>query len=105
MFGQHQQIYSKLVCPCGVRVGFFNPVLLELQATKFFLVEFGCCPDGETNAEGSSLEGCEDCSTSEFGCCPDQFTYATGLDGLGCDCAGKILYIYFFSPQGFSKSL
>ena len=52
--------------------------------------EFGCCPDGETNAEGSSLEGCEDCSTSEFGCCPDQFTYATGLDGLGCDCAGKI---------------
>ena len=64
-----------------------------MQATKFFLVEFGCCPDGETNAEGSSLEGCEDCSTSEFGCCPDQFTYATGLDGLGCDCAGKIFLI------------
>ena len=51
--------------------------------------EFGCCPDGETKAQGSNLEGCGDCSTTEFGCCPDNFTPASGADGQGCGCAGS----------------
>lgn len=38
--------------------------------------QFGCCPDGETQAEGPNLEGCGGCEASANGCCPDGFTPA-----------------------------
>merc|ERR1712223_1295743 len=64
--------------------------------------EFGCCPNGETQAQGSNLEGCDDCSTSEFGCCPDNFTPASGADGQECGCAGSL---YGCCPDGQTPAI
>ena len=35
---------------------------------------YGCCPDGNTVAQGPNLEGCEFNCSSEFGCCSDGLT-------------------------------
>uniref|UniRef100_A0A0K0FAQ1 Papilin (inferred by orthology to a D. melanogaster protein) n=1 Tax=Strongyloides venezuelensis TaxID=75913 RepID=A0A0K0FAQ1_STRVS len=46
--------------------------------------EFGCCPDGVTEATGKFNEGCSNCTVTEFGCCNDNVTIATGPNGKGC---------------------
>ena len=50
---------------------------------------YGCCPDGETYAQGYNFEGCPsdsgDCLTSAYGCCQDGYTPAFGPNGEGCD--------------------
>lgn len=37
---------------------------------------FGCCPDGQSTAQGEHFQGCDiinqdNCTASYFGCCPD----------------------------------
>ncbi|XP_054726012.1 papilin isoform X2 [Anastrepha obliqua] len=53
--------------------------------------EFGCCPDGVTEAKGKDFEGCEpaapdtrQCAQTPHGCCPDGRTAAAGPDYTGC---------------------
>ncbi|KAM9294417.1 papilin [Gastrophryne carolinensis] len=59
---------------------------------------FGCCPDGQTPAQGSNNEGCpgdrntradsqmpsDECRTSKYGCCFDNVNKASGPVGEGC---------------------
>lgn len=58
--------------------------------------EFGCCPDGKTEATGKDYKGCDivdekDCTKSHFGCCPDGKTSATGPENAGCaECHNEI---------------
>uniref|UniRef100_A0A1B0C4R9 Papilin n=1 Tax=Glossina palpalis gambiensis TaxID=67801 RepID=A0A1B0C4R9_9MUSC len=48
--------------------------------------EFGCCPDGQTNATGVNFAGCDkgDCRQSIYGCCRDGRTPALGPNDEGC---------------------
>lgn len=58
--------------------------------------EFGCCPDGKTEATGKDYRGCDildpkDCTKSFFGCCPDHKTSATDSNLGGCaECSNEI---------------
>lgn len=61
--------------------------------------EFGCCPDGKTEATGKDFKGCDsssiinqdDCTKSHFGCCPDNRTAATDSNQGGCsECGNEI---------------
>ena len=53
---------------------------------------YGCCPDGQSNAQGTGHFGCpvnddvilESCSFSEWGCCYDGLTPAIGPFKEGC---------------------
>ncbi|XP_036342960.1 LOW QUALITY PROTEIN: papilin-like [Rhagoletis pomonella] len=53
--------------------------------------EFGCCPDGTTEAKGKDFEGCEpaapdtrSCAQTPNGCCPDGRSAAAGPNYEGC---------------------
>ncbi|XP_004530678.1 papilin isoform X3 [Ceratitis capitata] len=53
--------------------------------------EFGCCPDGTTEAKGENFAGCEStaaaprgCVETPNGCCPDGRTAAAGPNYEGC---------------------
>ena len=49
---------------------------------------YGCCPDGQTPADGPQGEGCPvhyTCDQTAFGCCPDGVNPANGFNGEGCE--------------------
>ncbi|XP_017478128.1 PREDICTED: papilin isoform X5 [Rhagoletis zephyria] len=53
--------------------------------------EFGCCPDGTTEAKGKDFAGCEpaapdtrSCAQTPNGCCPDGRSAAAGPNYEGC---------------------
>ncbi|RXM97605.1 Papilin [Acipenser ruthenus] len=50
------------------------------------LSQYGCCPDGYTQARGPQGWGCpgSSCAQSRYGCCPNGITAALGPDNAGC---------------------
>ena len=79
----------------------FLEILPENEVGGCKGTEFGCCPDGETEAEGPEFFGCQvkdriptgSCVEAEYGCCLDGVTAAQGPFNAGCP--------YFTCKVGF----